>query len=161
MIMMKNKLLLLTALFAALTVYGKKTPIDVSVEANRTGQQNLTGTWIIDTTVIKQTVDGVSTTKIYLAGDTAVTFVRRPGKIIITADEIVFEYPDGNQSGTYTVEGNKLLAMFPTHGAEYQFDLTEPEKLQLFYTAKYVIDGEHQAEEQCIFKGRAESGTEN
>lgn len=156
---MKNSLLLLIALCAALTVYGKKTPTDASV----TGQDNLSGTWLVDTTVIKQTVDSVSNTKIYLAGDTAFTFVKRPYKIIITADEIIFEYVDMTQSGTYTVEGNKLLVGFPTHLAEYQYSLIEQGKLQLYYTAQYVIvdDTGHQAEEQCIFKCRTVSEIEN
>jgi hypothetical protein len=151
--MIRNSLLLLMALFAALTVYGKKTQTDT--------QKNLTGTWIVDTTVIKKTVDSISTTKTYLAGDTAVTFVRRPLKITVTAEEIVFEYPDMTQSGTYTVEGNKLLVEFPTHRAEYRYSLLKSGKLELYCTAKYVIDGEHQAEEQCTFKCRAVSKTEN
>jgi hemin uptake protein HemP len=158
MIMMKKNLFLLIALVAALTVYGKKTTTETSFME----KENLAGTWIIDTTIIKQTVDSVSNTKTYLAGDTAVTFVKRPLKVIITDDEITFEYADGEiQSGTYTVDDNKLLVGFPTHGAIYQFDVTEAGKLQLFYTAEYVIDGEHQAEEQCVFKGRATSETEN
>jgi hypothetical protein len=135
--------------FAASTVYGKKSP----AQADSINPKNLLhGTWIIDTTVIKQTVDSVSTTKSYLAGDTAVTFVRRPLQIIISTDEIEFVYPDMTESGTYTLENEKLSVGFPTHGAEYKYFLIKPDKLHLYYSVKYVIDGEHQAEEQCIFK---------
>jgi hypothetical protein len=154
--MVKKNLLFFVAFCAALTAYGKKTP----TQASFAGLENITGTWIIDTTVIKQTVDSVSTTKTYLAGDTAFTFVRRPLKIIISASEITFEYADWSNSGAYTVEGNRLLVDFPTHRAEYRYSI-ESGKLQLYYTAKYVIDGEHQAEEQCNFKGRAAQETEN
>jgi hypothetical protein len=149
--MVKNSLLFLIAFCAALTAYGQKTPTNASFE----GQKNITGTWIIDTTIIKQTVDGVHTTKAYIARDTAFTFVKRPLKIIISASEITFEYADWSNSGTYTVEGNRLLVGFPTHRAEYRYSI-ESGKLQLYHTVEYVIDGEHQAEEQCNFKGRAE-----
>jgi hypothetical protein len=152
-VMIRNSLFLLVAFFAALTVYGKKTQTET--------QENLTGIWIVDTTIVKQTVDSVSTTKTYLAGDTAVTFVQRPQKITVTANRIVFKYSKGTRSGTYTVEGNKLLVRFMTHLAEYRYSLIEPGKLELYHTAQYVIDGEHQAEEQCIFKCEAVSETEN
>jgi hypothetical protein len=151
--MKKNSLFLLMTLLATLTVYGK--------DASLMGQDNLTGTWIIDTTIIKQTIDSVSTTKTYLAGDTAATFVKRPQKIIITADEITFVYPDWIQSGGYTVDGNKLLVSFPTHVAEYSYSTIESGKLQLYRTVKYVIDGEHQAEEQCNFKCKTASEAED
>jgi hypothetical protein len=151
--MKKNSLFLLMTLLATLTVYGK--------DASFMGQDNLTGTWIIDTTIIKQTVDGVSTIKTYLAGDTAVTFVQRPLKIIITADEITFVYPAGIQKGRYTIDSNKLLIDLPGRIAEYQYILIDSNKIQLHYTIQYVIDGVHQAEEQCNFKGKIVSEIEN
>jgi hypothetical protein len=158
--MIKKNLFVLMAFFAALTVFGKNCSIANSIEQKKLPA----GTWIIDTTIVKQTIDSVSTTtKIYLAGDTAVTFVQRPSKITVTADGIDFEYATGTQSGTYTVEGNKLFVEFPTHLVEYQFELSESGKLLLYYTAKYTIitDETHQAEEQCTFKGRIISETEN
>ncbi|MDR1340152.1 MAG: hypothetical protein LBK58_08890 [Prevotellaceae bacterium] len=148
----KNSLLL-TALFTVLAVYGKRSPDDT--------QKNLTGTWIADTAIIKKTLDGVSATRIYLAGDTAVTFAARPQKITVSADRIVFEYSGISESGTCSIEGNRLLAEFPTHVAEYRYSLTGQGKLELYCTVQYVIDGKHRAEEQCIFKCRAISETDN
>jgi hypothetical protein len=58
--MMKNHLLLLIALFAALTGYGKKTSTgDPLTATDSIEHENLTGTWRLDSVKIKQiTPDG-------------------------------------------------------------------------------------------------------
>jgi hypothetical protein len=146
---MKTKTLLLSAVICNCFVLTCMAQMD---SVNR--KSFLQSTWIIDTTIVKHTIDGVATTKTYLVSDTAVTFVQRPQKIIITADSINFMYPCKTVSGIYTVEEDKLFTEFPTHRAEYRYILIKPDKLQLYYIARYVIDGICQAEEQCIFKGR-------
>jgi hypothetical protein len=144
--------LLVTAFFTALATYG---------EPLADTQENLTGTWIVDTAVIKNTIDGVSVTRIYIADDTTVTFVRRPQKITVAAGRIVFEYSGISESGTCTIDGDRLLAGFSTHIAEYRYRLTGQGKMELYCTVHYVIDGRYQAEDQCAFKCRAVSETEN
>jgi hypothetical protein len=138
---MKGKIFLLMLFFAS-SVYG---------------QNHLTGTWVIDSTVVKQTIDSVFvTTKVYPASDTAKSFVQRPEKITFAANQVTFEYAKRTVSARYTINGDTLQVAFPTHIADYQYTL-EQGKLQLNQTTKYRIVSNkktQQVEEQYIFKGR-------
>jgi hypothetical protein len=122
----------------------------------QSGNTNLEGTWTINKVKITQTVDGTSAVNEYVVGGEEIhSFTPCPRKIIFSGDAVTFEYPDRQESGTYSLQGNSLHIDFPTHPADYTCTLTA-EGIQLQGISRYVINDTevHQAEEQYVYYGQ-------
>ena len=118
--------------------------------------QDLTGTWVINNTVVKQTIDGITNTRSYAANDQTDCYVICPRKIVFVNQQATFELRDGSQeSGGYQLQGNQLMWEIPAARYTYQCKL-QGGIIQLDYEIEYVIDGVRKAKEQCTFYGTPE-----
>ena len=118
--------------------------------------QNLTGSWNIDNTVVKKTIDGFLSTKNYDKNQQPDCFAQCPRKIIFSGENITFEFRDGKQaSGTYEIQGNKLIRKMSVAYFTYEWEL-QGSILHLTCKMEYTIDGLSKALEECHFYGTKE-----
>jgi hypothetical protein len=167
--MMKSKLFLLMFFFVA-SVYGQNAIINGSglisvLELVRTTPESvdpdnsLIGIWVIDTTIVKQTIDSVSVITGYPFGDTATTYLKRPWKMTFTADTVIFNDITHGELCAYSINGNNILVDFITHGGAYQYSIDESGRIQFVRNIGYwghEGDTMFWIEEEYTFKGRAE-----
>jgi hypothetical protein len=156
--------------FFAAAVYGQNAIINGSglisvLELVKTTPESidpdnaLIGTWVIDTTVVKQTIDSVSVITVYLVGDTATTYLKRPLKMSFTASQITFDYTEKTESRAYSINGNNIIVNLITHGATYQYNIDKSDRIQFVCNVGYwghEGDTMFWIEEEYTFKGRAE-----
>ena len=103
---------------------------------------DLVGTWIIDQVTIKKTVNDVPSEKTYSLKQRQKieSFADCPQKIIFKVDgKMIFEY-DGKEASedSYTVEGNQITRMTPVAGFNYEYTITDANKIELRYSIDYV-----------------------
>lgn len=121
----------------------------------------LTGTWIIDQVKIKKTVNGISSENTYSRNQRFESFADCPNKITFTADgKVRFEYAGKDpQEDSYTVESDRITRMTPAAWFEYEYTLTDANKIQLVYSVDYVRypnDVRNEITEEYTFFGTKE-----
>jgi hypothetical protein len=156
--------------FFAAAVYGQNAIINGSglisvLELVKTTPESidpnnaLIGTWVIDTTVVKQTIDSVSVITVYPAGDPATTHLNRPYRMIFTDSTVLLDYATWAELAEYSIDGNNINVNFITHIANYQYSIDESDRIQFVRNVGYWgHEGNTMfwIEEEYTFKGRAE-----
>ena len=124
---------------------------------------NLEGEWVIEQVKIKKTVNSVVSENTYSISESFDMFAECIGKITFTSDNQVIVERKGKSAdeepntGTYTVEGNKITRMIPEMNKEYKYEITETNEIQLLYSFDYFYNhGQNRIDkitEECTFYG--------
>ena len=115
--------------------------------------KNLEGTWVIDSVMVKKTVNNVVEIagNIHSINDLFEMFAECPLTITFTADKKIIVEPKGKEpgetpsqsEGTYVVEGNKITRNISIAGIEYEYIITEKNKIQLLHSIGYSYNHGH------------------
>lgn len=121
---------------------------------------DLVGTWVIDQVKIKKTENSSSSERTYSKNQQFESKADCPKKITFTADgKVIFEYDNKDpHEARYKVEGNKITRMTFVAGYEYEYTLTDANKIQLLYSISYAHSLGDNTElinvtEECTFFG--------